>query len=261
MTGSMNVYMGARGKRIVYAAMAEGLGCPLIEPEVHERRRLLPGGFAMYGSIHLWDIFMLARRDGRDWIYADNGYLRPGHWDGYFSVTRRGYQWDGTGEGSEDRFAALDIVIQPWRTGGRHVLVCPPTPIWSTLIGLDDGRWVRDTVAALKAATDRPIRIRRKPRKRSGDVPAVPFAEDLKNCWAVVTHSTKAAVEALMAGVPVFCTAPCAASRLALADLAEIERPFRPNRWDWACGLAANQWTIEEMRRGLFRERLGIEAK
>lgn len=259
----MHVYMGPGGKRTVYAALADGLGCPLVEAAAHRGHLLLPGAVAMYGAARLWPILTRARAEGRTWLYADNGYFKPGHWAGHFSLTRDAYQL-GHATGAppatdHDRWAALGLAIAPWRRHGGHVLVCPPTPVWSALIGLDDTAWLRTTLTTLKAATDRPIRVRHKPRNRARAAAQGPLADDLKDCWALVTHSSKAAIEALLAGVPAFCTHPCAASPVALADVTRIEQPNRDgDRHAWAAWLAAGQWTIEEIRRGLFRERLGL---
>ena len=72
-----------------------------------------------------------------------------------------------------------------------------------------------------------------------------PLAVDLKDCHAVVVHSSNVAVDALLAGVPVFCTVPCAAYRMGYADLSKIESPLYPDdREQWAWNLADQQWTL-----------------
>jgi hypothetical protein len=73
-------------------------------------------------------------------------------------------------------------------------------------------------------------------------------------CW-----TSNAAVDAVLAGVPVFCTSPCAAYRMGHADLSKIETPhFPPDREQWAWSLAANQWTLREMASGqCWRELMG----
>lgn len=58
------------------------------------------------------------------------------------------------------------------------------------------------------------------------------------------------AVDAVIAGIPVFCTGPCAGLTMGLSDLSKIESPVRPEREQWLYTLAANQWTFEEMKRG-----------
>jgi hypothetical protein len=106
----------------------------------------------------------------------------------------------------------------------------------------------------LKASTDREIRVRTKEQRK-----AVPFAQALQGAHAVVCWTSNAAVDALLAGFPVFCTAPCAAYRMGQTDLAKIECPFfPPDREQWARNLAANQWTLNEMTSGqCWRELMG----
>jgi hypothetical protein len=108
--------------------------------------------------------------------------------------------------------------------------------------------WLDKVLSALAASTDRPIVVRDKPL-RNPDMP--PFEEALKTAWAVVCHSSRVANEAILAGVPAFVTAPCAALPVAGTDLTKIEDPHRPDgREEWAAWLAANQWTVPEIVSG-----------
>jgi hypothetical protein len=208
----------------------------------------------MYGCLRgLLLTLKQARAEGRTWWYMDNGYFRPGHFHGYYRVTRNALQHDGTGNASSERWERHGLDIQPWRKG-RHVLVCPPSQKFGALFGFNAVAWLQTTLNTLRRHTDRPIRVRMK----KGN--PVSLAEDLKDCHAVVAHSSNAAVEALLAGVPVFCTAPCAAYRMGRADLSKIEMPVYPeDREPWAWNLADHQFTLEEMRSGLCWEMLQEE--
>jgi hypothetical protein len=107
------------------------------------------------------------------------------------------------------------------------------------------GDWLEQAVAALKQATSRPLRIRQKNEAR-------PLAQDLAGAWALVTHMSCAAVEALIAGVPVFCTDRSSAGWLCSGGLDRIETPsYPPRREEWAALLANNQWTLDELRAGV----------
>jgi len=93
------------------------------------------------------------------------------------------------------------------------------------------------------------VRVREKPHAGARNAP---LAMDLIDCWAVVAHSSNVAVDALLLGVPVFVTDRCGARRCADTDLSHIESPRMPDdREEWAATLAAQQWTLEEMRSGL----------
>lgn len=249
----LNAYCtGHIHSRMVCGSFAAGCGAPIVPPAP-----LLPGDVFMYGCLRgLRPTLSEAQRQGRRWIYADNGYFRPGHHHGFYRVTENAFQHDGSGDASVARWEALGLSIAPWRAAGRHVLVCPPSEVFAGLMGFDARRWLDETVQALNRSTDREVRVRTK-----ANAPTKPLAADMAGAWALVTHSSNAAVEALLAGIPVFCTAPCAAQRMGLSDLSLIENPACPDgREPWAWNLAAAQWTLEEMASGLCWRMLNGEC-
>lgn len=179
------------------------------------------------------------------YYYADNGYF--GSRRQWLSITRNALQCDGLGEGDPFRFEAHNVVIKPWLRRGAHVLVCPPSYRFCNLMKIDRKAWERKVRKALAEHTDRPIRWREKPPQHA----PIPLKPDLINCHALVTYSSKAAIEALCFGVPVFVTEPCAASPMGLSDLSKIETPYYPDdRERWCAVLAANQWTHAEVESG-----------
>lgn len=152
-----------------------------------------------------------------------------------------------------DRFKKLNVSIKDWRTNGNHILVCPSS---NTMNGFYDiSNWLNFTLQELKKYTDRPIKIRHKPRANGTSGPrvaAVPFEDDLKNAWAVVTLSSIAGVEAACLGVPVFCSnfGPCA--QLENTNLDNIESPKLVDRTKWLNTLAYYQYTEYELKNGAY---------
>lgn len=229
----------------VLQAFAAGCGGRLASTTAKE---LEPGDCVFYGVRpawkHLWE---QARREKRDVYYADNSYFDCSR-ETYFRITRNALQCDGlqavwSDEGAA-RLKALGISIKEWRTDGEHIVVCPQTDEFTKVVAGYEGDWLADATAWLHLHTDRPIRVRGKGGAR-------PLAEDLRGAWALVTHMSCAAVEALIAGVPVFCTGRCAAQWMGSSDLSMIETPYYPERrQEWAEVMAANQWTLAEMRDG-----------
>jgi hypothetical protein len=247
----IHVYQTNQGKnRRICEAFAAGCGAPIVPPYP-----LLPGDMFSFGCLRgLLPTLRHAQREGRTWYYGDNGYFKPAKrgrngTSGYLRVTRNAMQHDGTGHADSGRWQALDMSIAPWRRNGRHIVLCPPARLIAAILEFDADQWLRDTQARLKTATDRPIRLRKKMSWRevqSGEGP--PLSYDLHNAWALVTHSSNAAVEALLTGVPVFCTAPCASYRMGRPDIERIEAPLMPDdRQQWAQNLAAAQWSLTEM--------------
>ena len=149
-----------------------------------------------------------------------------------------------------DRFNKLNIAIKDWRNNGDHILVCPSSTTMNRFYGQDN--WLNETLAKLKKYTDRPIKVRHKPRgnKTSGPRAAtIPFEEDVKNAWAVVTLASIAGVEAACLGIPVFTSneSPCAA--LGNTELSNIESPKLVDRNLWLNTLAYFQYTEDELKK------------
>lgn len=226
-------------------AFASGAGGRVEQPPPRSLRGGTPAFFGVKPEIaHLW---AEVRRLRKGYYWLDNGYFPQGHT--YYAATRNAFQADGaTGDPDSARLAALGLELAPWRRGGRTVLVCVQSALFFRLMtGTTRHAWLASVVATLEAHTDRPIVIREKPMT-AGDAP---LAALLPDCHALVTHSSKAAIEAVCAGVPAFVTAPCAAAIMASTDLTAIEAPRYPDdREAWAARLAAAQWTLDEMRSG-----------
>lgn len=205
--------------------------------------KLLEGDVALFGSPKRWKLLQQARAEGRTWYYADHGYF------GYnvFRITKNGYQHDGRGEATPDRFDTHHLKIKRWKRDGGHVLICPQSPGFLELHGLESERWLDDLKTTLAGVTDREIRIRRKTERFTR-----PIVEDLRGCWAVVVHSSACAIDALLYGVPVFVLAPwAAAARMGLSDLTQIESPIYPDdREQFFWNLAAHQFKWVEITHG-----------
>lgn len=217
------------------AAFAVGSGLPIVDDGVYRG-----GWWIGFGSPHTWDSLTAARKAGEDWFYGDHGYFHRGT---YYRITRNGFQHDGCGNRRRDP----GVVIEPWRTGGAHVLVCPPDDKIAALMGFDHHAWLRDVLERLGNNTDRMVIVRPRNHEQMR-----PLAADLADAWALITWASNAAVEAVIAGVPVFCTGDCAASVMGRSDPINIEYPHRPDdRYEWAAALAANQWTLDEIRSGI----------
>lgn len=248
-----NIYStGHAHSQAVCSALARGTGYPVVAPTA-----ILDGGVVAYGFLRgLLPILRQAQAEERPWVYADRGYFRVTYGDdysGYFRLTRNAYQYRGlSARRDADRWRRLLLPIHPWRRG-RHVVVCPPGEIFAQAVGgFAAAEWEEQTLAALRAHTDREVRIRRKPKPGSK---GPTLAADLQDCHALVTFMSNTAVEALLAGVPVFCTGKSAAQCMGLSDLSKIESPVYPDhRQEWAETLASNQWTLDEIKRGLANE-------
>lgn len=211
--------------------------------------KLREGGAVFYGIKRgSGPLVHQAVREAREWFYCDNGYLKPGHYDGFFRVTRSAYQYTGASAPNYERWRRLGITLDPWRKSGKHIVLCPPGDLYCLHHGISISRWIADARQKISSVTDRQIRVRTKATR------AVSLAQELSNAHALVTHSSNSAIEALRTGVPVVTQGACAAKHLA-TPIESIEQPLYPDREHWFATLAAQQWTLEEFKDGtMWRE-------
>jgi hypothetical protein len=240
----------------VNGARAAGVRGKLIHPD----RGLEPGvPAAFYGTIGIEPLFRQAR-DSVEWFYIDNAFFDYGRGE-YFRVGRNAFQ-RALRTPDYARLDALCAPIAAWTRAGGHVLVVEQSDYFMReLVGWPGGGpgWRDYVLEKLRAHTDRPIKIRTWRRDKAAA--AAGLAADLAGAWALVTHASAAANEALLAGIPVFATGACAALELGLSQLEQIEAPRRPDgRREWAARLAASQWTENELRDGTAWRALTAEG-
>ncbi len=167
-----------------------------------------------------------------------------------------------------DRFLEFGIPIKPWRSDGKHVVVVGMSGKGAVAEGFGAQQWERHAIERLRQLTRRPIVYRPKPswigaRPIPGSIwmKEQPIDEVLEDAYAVVTHHSNFAVEAILAGVPAICPFGVASVMSAkyLEDIDNLPRP--DGREQWAADIAYTQYSLAEMHSGaawqyLRRERL-----
>lgn len=195
-------------------------------------------------------------KSSSNYFFSDMPYW--GRWSGdnrgscYWRVIPNALHCNWIDDVPSDRFNKLNVLVKEQRKTGNHILLCPSSVTLERFY--DETNWTNRTIAELRNHTDRPIRIRRKPRARGTSGPsvaAVLLDEDLRDAWAVVTLASIVGVEALCEGIPVFChkASPCAA--VANLDLSMIENPKFEHNQSWLNTLSYYQYTEHELRKGL----------
>lgn len=187
---------------------------------------------------------------GRDWIYWDNGYVRRGGMTSFpadpggihYRWHVNSFQMRSIREVPADRWSRLYLPVEPWRRGGRNVIVAAPSAGYEVFHGIPS--WTRETVDRLKQVTDRPILIRRK------DIGRRRLAEDLQDAHCLVTHGSIAAVEAVFMGCPVIVHPESAAALVGKTSLCDIEQLAFPERQSWLHSLAYSQFSEREIADG-----------
>ena len=209
--------------------------------------KLRPGSAAFYGVNHSnEDVWRAVIADGRDRFMIDNSYfdaLRQRS----FRVTKNRMQHTGSGVSDGKRFKAIGSEVKPWRTAGDHIVVCPQSESFMALAGYE-GDWTASVVKRLAKHTDREIRVR--PWSRNKTKGAVSLQADLIGAHAVVVWSSAAAVSAVLAGVPVVVEGEDCAARPMSGTVEGIESLPTPDRDNWLCVLADNEWAVDELTNG-----------
>lgn len=270
-------YYKAGSKRAEHlaSAMAEGIRLvgDIAEATPREDDAVAADVAVFYG----WkrpDLAAAYRKAGQSFVYLDLGYWhrKPSGdiWSGFHKVVvnardpiayfRRGH--------SDRRLREFGIRTRPWRADGRHVVIAGMSGKAAPTYGLAAEEWERRAAKELRANTKRPLMYRPKPSwAEAGRIDGCEHAGAqlqleavLSGAWALVTHHSNAAVDALVRGVPIFCEHG-APSLLSMRSLAEIDSPRLPDdREAFLADLAWTQFSVAEMRAGFVWRHLRNEG-
>lgn len=210
---------------------------------------------------HLW----FEAQDMDRGVYVDNGYFGSSWYGGTaYKVTWNRIQPDGRIEPDEehlvrrgmDRLVDNGVEIEPVRAVGPDapvLVTLQSRPFYETFRGMVRDQWLERVMAAMPVLA-RPVHVR---DKTSDIIKGVPFDRYIRDheTYAVVSFTSNTVVEALVAGVPaVSATGPCAAEAMStpVGRLGSPTVPTQKARRMWAAGLAARQWTLEQMESAQF---------
>jgi len=180
---------------------------------------------------------MLKKREkGEPFVFMDHAYFDRGYDKANFRVLYNQIHQTGI---VHDLPIDRKPAEKPWKQGSK-IFVIPVAPNCATWHGADS--WTSRTVAAIRKFTDREVIV--KPKN------GPPLSTMLDKAWAVVSHSSVAAVEAAQNGVPVFGPETSPGYAVGLSDLSKIESPAFPDRDDWLKTLSYSQFHLSEIRSG-----------
>lgn len=205
--------------------------------------------FVVWGQIWTSEIILPeAIRERRPFWYVDNGYWdsAKGGITGYYRLTYRSMTPILLRDPPVFRNHELGGRLKPWRKDGDHVVIAMPGALFGRAIGIDVTKWISEIESKVRSATRRKIIVRTKLSQR-------PIEQDLENAWALVTHSSNTAVDAVIRGIPVFVALTSSAAPVGRVDLA-IEHPEMPDRTHWLNSLMCQQFTLDEMQTPMVPE-------
>ena len=237
----------------IYAALEQGWPDATINSHEFDR-------YVLWGLIGNNILYM-----NGDFIFTDmpyNGRYDPKNedWDNtYWRWCYQSLHDNRKLDVPSDRFEQWKINIQPWKNEGEYILLCPSSETMTFYMhGCNVNEWIEKTSKQIREQTNKPIKVRLKPRKAGTSGPSVadtPFNSDLNKAHAVVVSGSICAVDALAAGVPVFSTSDYAPSAWCTnRDFSKLENPYKYDREHLFYNLAYKQYSIKEMREGLCYE-------
>lgn len=202
--------------------------------------------------------------DAGCWKYADihNRFLRYSL-DGPFYDQAQYANKQSDSKAWKRISKSLEIDIKPWRTKGRHILICMQRDGGFSMKNLNPLEWLENKLIEIRQYTDRPIIIRPHPGKPQDftkfiaknitvtDSTKIPLVESMHKAWAAIFFNSSSAVAALCEGIPIFIDdSSCVAKDVANRSLSKIEDPEIFERNQWLFDLAAAHWNDDEAKLG-----------
>ena len=207
-------------------------------------------------------IIRLLMQKERDFYFIDSGYFGNEHlpYKRWHRVTKNDFQSSVITKRDSKRARTLALRPRKWNKSGENILICPPSMksmgffMGKKIKEEDVDEWVDMVYKEIREYTDRPIKIRKKPRDRKDRVYKDPIKKHFKGCYALITYNSIAAVEAVYNGVPAITLAPNAASAVCRSNISDINSLIYPDRTDWVNHLSYCQFSQQEAASGLARD-------
>jgi hypothetical protein len=239
----------------IFAALEEGYPNAKINGYEYDR-------FVLWGLVGNNMMYMMA-----PYIFVDMPYhgrlntLDPDYENSYWRWCYDGVHNSTKMNVPSDRFEEWNVKLQPYKTGDQ-ILICPSSETMTkAFTGMSVDQWVEKQKMEIQKHTNKPIKVRLKPRKKGTSGPSVaeiPVEEDLKNSHALVTLASLTAIDALKMGVPVYSSHPnlCPSAWVTQSDYSTINKPEQLPREELFFNLAYKQFSIKEMRDGTLYENI-----
>lgn len=187
-------------------------------------------------------------------VVAEEGYIRRLHGEHWIALSLDEHNGAGrTPHGGPERWAErFRLPLSPWRAPGRRVLVREQRGIGSRITASPEG-FHQVYVKKAQAYTKRKVEVRKHHKNEKNQVPL----SQMDDVHAVVTWMSAIAVEALLAGIPVFLMGPHSIVEEAChRDLVDLDAPKEFDRLPALEKMAWGQWSLAEVRTGEPYKRL-----
>jgi hypothetical protein len=195
-----------------------------------------------------FNVWKKVQREQIPFYYVDNSYFDVVRGT-QFRVTRNRLQIDAMQHTSDGkRFEALGVDIKPMQSNSKgHWVVIEQSLSFMQFVDAPD--WFHRTLLWTEG-TGRPVRVRKWDRDKARA--QATLQEDLRGAWGLVTHSSAAAVTALLEGIPATVW-----YGHALAHVRGHADNSRDRRRAAFNVLADHQFTLDEMKEGKAWAKVG----
>lgn len=172
-----------------------------------------------------------------------------------------------------DRPKKLGISLAYPAKSNPYILIAAQHSKSLQLAGVDQEAWITQQVEQLTQHTDRPIVVRPHPRCRL-DTSRLPTSVQFEiphkvantydsfdmhfDCHAVVNYNSGPGIQAAISGVRPVVDASSLARPVGV-DIAEIEQAYTVDRESWLVELCHTEYTLDEIERGQWVERLMLK--
>ena len=207
--------------------------------------------------------------DSNLFLYVDKSnshhYLRYS-FDGVFPTTGFYFDQDSDSTRWQQISKDLNLKLKPWRSDGKHILLCLQRNGGWSMQGLDSVNWMNQTIMDIRKYSSRPIIIRAHPGdKKIKSILKInhknvflstkeKLTDDLIGAWATVVYNSSPSVASAIEGVPVFLTDPQPKNSqsfdIANIDISNIENPVLLDRQQWIEKISMCHWKFDELKSG-----------
>ena len=207
--------------------------------------------------------------DSNLFLYVDKSnshhYLRYS-FDGVFPTTGFYFDQDPDSTRWQQISKDLNLKLKPWRSDGKHILLCLQRNGGWSMQGLDSVNWMNQTIMDIRKYSSRPIIIRAHPGdKKIKSILKInhknvflstkeKLTDDLIGAWATVVYNSSPSVASAIEGVPVFLTDPQPKNSqsfdIANIDISNIENPVLLDRQHWIEKISMCHWKFDELKSG-----------
>jgi hypothetical protein len=216
--------------------------------------KIFPGDTIIHGLLgRCDDLVKQCISSSRDFLFVDHSFFMQQRGK-YYRTIKNSRDWHETGDMPDDRWKKLDLELKPWKKNGSNIVVIEVPINSADILGIDPGKWLKDTMSTLSENSDRKIIVKERFKLLNNKKVRRPLSDFLTDAHALVTFDSNSTIEAVIAGVPIFCGIRNPVHSIAESNFAKIETPIYPDREQCLQNLAYQQFTIDEIASGFAKE-------